>query len=236
MNQPQEKPPAFDNYANDYAALIHDPIRDKFASGSQFFFKRKLEVICDFFEHAGIQTRKLDWLDVGCGQGDLLRLGRDSFKSIAGCDPSQGMLKSCEGLNVRHQTEMEKLPFNDGSFDFITVVCVYHHVPPERRSLLTAEAARVLRPGGMLAIIEHNPRNPVTKLIVSRTPVDADARLLTAAETGRLLSEAGFDAVETRYFLLFPERLHRFTRSIENTFRALPFGGQYAVFGKKTGS
>ena len=233
MNQPQEKPPAFDNYANDYAALIQDPIRDKFASGSQFFFKRKIEVIRSFFESAGIQTRKLDWLDVGCGQGDLLRLGRDSFKSIAGCDPSQGMLKSCEGLEVRHQTETEKLPFANGAFDFITVVCVYHHVPPERRSLLTAEAVRVLRPGGTLCIIEHNPWNPVTKLIVSRTPVDADAQLLTAVESARLMSQAGCQVLETRFFLLFPERLHRFTRSVEDTFRVLPLGGQYAVFARK---
>jgi SAM-dependent methyltransferase len=233
MNQPQEKPPAFDNYANDYAALIQDPIRDKFASGSQFFFKRKLEVICSFFKRAGIHQEQLDWLDVGCGQGDLLRLGRNSFKSVAGCDPSQGMLKSCEGLEVRHQQELEKLPFDDRAFDFITVVCVYHHVPLERRSMLTAEAVRVLRPGGMLCIIEHNPWNPVTKLIVSRTPVDADAQLLTAAETGRLLSQAGCEALETHFFLLFPERLHRFTKSLEDTFRAMPFGGQYAVFGRK---
>jgi SAM-dependent methyltransferase len=233
MNQPPEKPPAFDNYANDYAALIQDPIRDKFASGSQFFFKRKLEVIGSFFERAGMHSEQLDWLDVGCGQGDLLRLGRNEFRSVAGCDPSQGMLKSCEGLEVRHQAEMEKLPFNDRAFDFITVVCVYHHVPLERRSMLTAEAVRVLRPGGMLCIIEHNPWNPVTKLIVSRTPVDADAQLLTAAETGRLLSQAGCKVLETRFFLLFPERLHRFTKSLEDTFRAMPFGGQYAVFGRK---
>jgi len=233
MNPPREKPPAFDNYANDYDALIHDPIRDKFASGSQFFFKRKLEVIQSFFERTGMHSEQLDWLDVGCGQGDLLRLGRNSFKSVAGCDPSQGMLKSCEGLQVRHQLEMEKLPFDDRAFDFITIVCVYHHVPLERRSMLTAEAVRLLRPGGMLCIIEHNPRNPVTKLIVSRTPVDADAQLLTAAEAGRLLSQAGCKALETRFFLLFPERLHRFTRSLEDTFRAMPFGGQYAVFGRK---
>jgi hypothetical protein len=85
----------------------------------------------------------------------------------------------------------------------------------------------------MLCIVEHNPWNPVTKLIVSRTPVDADAQLLTAAEAGRLLAQAGCAALETRFFLLFPERLHRFTRSIEDSFRAMPFGGQYAVFGRK---
>jgi SAM-dependent methyltransferase len=128
---------------------------------------------------------------------------------------------------------MEKLPFADGAFDFLTVVCVYHHVPPERRSLLTAETVRVLRPGGVLCIIEHNPWNPVTKLIVSRTPVDADAQLLTAVESASLMSHAGCKVSETRFFLLFPERLHRFTKQVEDTFRALPLGGQYAVFARK---
>src|SRR5437870_1053056 len=171
MNPRQEKPPTFDQYAGSYAELIQDPIRDKFAAGSRFFFERKIEVIRSFFNRARLATEKLSWLDAGCGQGDLLHLGRKYFKSAVGCDPSQEMLKSCEGLDVRHQSSMEHLPFDNGSFDFITAVCVYHHVPADRRNVLTNEAVRVLRPGGTFCVIEHNPINPVTRLIVSRTPV-----------------------------------------------------------------
>jgi hypothetical protein len=43
------------------------------------------------------------------------------------------------------------------------------------------EIQRVLRPGGVFSLIEHNPLNPVTRLIVSRTPVDGNAKLLTAS-------------------------------------------------------
>src|SRR5262249_46918814 len=152
-----------------------------FASGTRFFFERKIQVVRDFFSRAGVDTRELAWLDVGCGQGDLLRCGQGYFKVAMGCDPSQEMLKSCEGLQVRHQTELEKLPFADGSFDLVSAVCVYHHIPPDRRGLMTAETLRVLKPGGIFCIIEHNPFNPATRLIVSRTPIDADASLLTAA-------------------------------------------------------
>jgi ubiquinone/menaquinone biosynthesis C-methylase UbiE len=232
MKPQEEKPATFDDYAGDYAALIHDPIREKFAAGSRFFFERKIQIIRGFFERTGIDMQGVSWLDIGCGQGDLLRLGRQYFKSTAGCDPSQGMLKSCQDLDVHHQHSMESLPFADASFDFITAVCVYHHVPEERRPLLTAEALRVLKPRGVFCIIEQTPRNPVTRLIVSRTPVDADARLLTANETGRLLSSAGSKVIQTEYFLLFPERLHRFTRPLEDVLRPLPFGGQYAVFAR----
>jgi ubiquinone/menaquinone biosynthesis C-methylase UbiE len=232
MKPPQEKPTTFDAYASEYAALIQDPIRDKFASGSRFFFERKIQVIRHFFNRSRIDTHELSWLDVGCGQGDLMRCGLSYFKTVMGCDPSQGMLKCCEDLQVRHQTDLEKLPFSDESFDFVTAVCVYHHIPPERRHLMTVEALRVLRPKGIFCIIEHNPLNPVTRLIVARTPVDADALLLTAGESQRLLS-ARSEVLGRSYFLLFPERLYRFSHTVESLLAKVPLGGQYAVFSQK---
>src|SRR5215470_12573277 len=161
MNPQPEKPTTFDNYADEYAALIRDPIRDKFAGGSRFFFERKIQVIRRFFHREGIDMSQLSWLDMGCGQGDLLRTGRSYFRASAGCDPSRGMLKSCADLDVRHQPAAEQLPFGDATFDFVTAVCVYHHVPLDRRGLLTADAFRVLKPRGTFCIIEHNPYNPV---------------------------------------------------------------------------
>jgi ubiquinone/menaquinone biosynthesis C-methylase UbiE len=232
MKPQQEKPSTFDNYAEDYAALLHDPIREKFASGSQFFLERKIQVICDFFNRASIDMRTLSWLDAGCGQGDLLRIGKNYFESSTGCDPSNAMLKSCADLNVRHQMALEALPYDDRSFDFVTAVCVYHHVAPELRAVLTAEAFRVLKPQGIFCIIEHNPHNPVTKLIVSRTPVDAEAKLLTAKETKLLVSTPASRVLASRYFLLFPERF-KFLISIEESLRTMPFGGQYAVFAQR---
>src|SRR5436190_10498910 len=120
MNPQQEKPPAFDEYARDYAALIQDPIRDKFAPRPQFFFERKIEIIREFFRRSGTPTERLAWLDIGCGQGELLRLGRRHFQSAMGCDPSNRMLDACRDLEARHQSSMESLPFDDAAFDFIT--------------------------------------------------------------------------------------------------------------------
>jgi SAM-dependent methyltransferase len=233
MSEQREKPTGFNAYANDYAELIRDPIRDKFAAGNRFFFDRKLQIVRSFFDKLGVPTQKLDWLDVGCGQGDLLRLGQTYFKSSAGCDPSEGMLQSCSDLNVRTQASMLSLPFESQSFDFLTIVCVYHHVPLEERVAFTHEALRLLKPGGVFCVIEHNPLNPVTRLIVSRTPVDADARLLRAKETRNLLCKAGGRILETKYFLLFPERIHKYARVIEDCLTSVPIGGQYAVFAQR---
>src|SRR6266850_5389518 len=180
-----------------------------------------------------METRKLAWLDVGCGQGDLLRLGRSYFKTAIGCDPSEGMLQACPDLEVRHQLSLASLPFEARTFDFITAVCVYHHVPDDQRSLLTSEAFRLLRPGGTFCVIEHNPLNPVTRLIVSRTPVDADARLLTARQTRQMLIFAGSKLLVTRYFLFFPERIHKYAALLEERLARIPLGGQYSVFAQR---
>ncbi len=233
MSPRQQKPAEFDAYADRYAELIRDPIRDAFAASSRFFFERKIQVIRKFFERAGIDSQTLSWLDVGCGQGDLLRSGKPYFKSAAGCDPSEGMLQSCADLDVRHQKSLDRLPFDDGIFDFITAVGVFHHIPPRDRASFTPEPLRLLKPGGIFCVIEHNPLNPATRIIVSRTPVDADAHLLKAGETRRLLVAAGAVIIERRYFLLFPERLYAYFARVEDAAWRLPIGGQYCVFARK---
>ena len=128
---------------------------------------------------------------------------------------------------------MVSLPFDSQSFDFVTVVCVYHHVPVQQRSGFTSEAFRLLKPGGIFCVIEHNPLNPITRLIVSRTPVDADARLLGAGETRNLLCKAGGKILKTEYFLLFPQRIHKYLAFIEDWMAPAPVGGQYAVFAQR---
>jgi SAM-dependent methyltransferase len=234
MPEAPEKQPDFDAYARDYAALLHDPIREKFAPGSRFFFERKLQIICDFHRRLKVNTHQLRWLDVGCGRGDLLRLGRPLFASSVGCDLSAGMLEFCRDLEVRQQPSINRIPWNDAAFDFVTAVCVFHHAAGAERTALAKEMLRVVRPGGAVCVIEHNPFNPVTRWVVSRTPVDADAKLLGARQTCRLLASAGASIMRTRYFLIFPERIHRRLGRIEDSLAWIPMGGQYAVFGARS--
>jgi len=223
----------FDQYAQDYEAMQKDPIRHSFSKDGSFFYERKWLLIRSFFGSFGRDLSSLSWLDVGCGKGELLRLGRHEFASIAGCDVSAGMLKLCPDIPSRPMADPESLPFPDESFDFLTAVCVYHHVPREGRAGLTREAARVLRPGGIFAVIEHNPLNPATRLIVGRLPMDRNAILLNAGETRRLFQDAGLRSLETTYFLYLPEGGFRIFPALETALKRIPLGGQYAVFGQK---
>jgi ubiquinone/menaquinone biosynthesis C-methylase UbiE len=223
----------FDKYARNYEDLLKDPIRDAFTGNASFFAERKWMLIRSYFASGQHELSHMSWLDVGCGKGELLRFGRRAFGSVVGCDVSTEMLEYCPDIPSRPMTDSGMLPFPDESFDFLTAVCVYHHVLPDRRAALTAEAHRVLRSGGFFSIIEHNPFNPATRIIVKRTPVDQNAILLSAGEARRSLRDAGFDHLQTRYFLYLPERLFRLLRWTETALQGVPLGGQYAVFARK---
>jgi SAM-dependent methyltransferase len=198
--------------------------------------KRNRDLIRDYFHRKGTKTTGLSYLDVGCGKGELLSLLQGDFVCVAGCDPSAGMLgadgSQAKSFETRVQPECDRLPYEDGQFDFVTAVCVYHHVLPVFRPRLTSEVRRVLKPGGIFSIIEHNPYNPITKLITSRTPVDADAILLRRAETRNLLRDAGFQIEEEPFFLYFPAGLYAKLGWLESRLSRVPLGGQYAVFGR----
>ena len=229
--------PEFDALSSKYDDLLRDPLRDRFSNGtSEFFHLRKRDLIREYFRHRGIDSGKLNYLDLGCGKGELLASLRNNFAQVSGCDPSQGMLDAGglrqQGVQMRVQIAAATIPFETAQFDFVTAVCVYHHVPPPLRNALTAEVRRVLKPGGIFAIIEHNPYNPLTRLIVKRTPVDAGAVLLSSAESRQLLRDQKFDIDDRCYFLYLPERLYGKARHFEAALRWLPLGGQYAVFAR----
>jgi SAM-dependent methyltransferase len=223
----------FDRYAGHYGDLLRDPIRDRFAASAEFFHLRKWLLIQDYFRRRSIRSQELCWLDAGCGRGELLHLGKAHFRTAMGCDHSAEMLRQCGGLAVSHQPDPARLPFDDQSFDFISAACVYHHLGPVERAALTNEARRVLRPGGLFVIFEHNPANPATRRVVSRSPVDSNAVLLRARETRDLMRAAGLAPLATLYYLYLPQRLFEFAGKLERFLAGVPLGGQYAVFGER---
>jgi SAM-dependent methyltransferase len=226
--------PEFERYAANYSDLLRDPIRDGFAGDPAFFHRRKWMVIRDFLAGRNLDSSKLTWLDVGCGQGELIELAGSNFSRAVGCDPSRAMIKSSGSSEVYEQPSPTELPFADKSFDFITAVCVYHHVHGDARGQLTKSIHRVLKPHGLFCMIEHNPWNPLTQLIVKRCPVDAEAELLSASLARRLVRAADFEVLDTTYFLFLPEGIFQRMGAVERTLRRCPLGGQFAVSFQKS--
>ena len=94
-------------------------------------------------------------LDIGCGTGTLARALSEDGAAVTGIDPGAEALAKARILVPVARFEAasaEALPFGDGHFDGAVMLNSLHHVPDPAKAL--AEAARVLRPGGRLVVIE----------------------------------------------------------------------------------
>lgn len=99
-------------------------------------------------------------LDIGTGTGRMLRLLGPKAERAVGIDISRAMLMlarsnlhaaGLDHLSVRHGN-MYQLRFPDGSFDTVTIDQVLFQA--EQPGEVVREAARVLRPGGRLLLLE----------------------------------------------------------------------------------
>lgn len=179
-------------------------------------------------------------LDFGCGTGNMIRILQALGFSgrIEGCDVSEAMLAEAAGrwdspaVPPLHLCTIDQTPFPSHSFDLIIASSVFHHIAPHLREKVLAEIDRIIRPEGRFVVFEHNPRNPLTRYVVSRTPIDKDAVLLTSLEMTEAMKGLGFVGLRTHYLMFFPPILAPFRR-LERFLEWLPLGGQYAVVGSK---
>ncbi len=99
-------------------------------------------------------------LDIGCGTGHLLERVAPLVDSALGVDASREMLalahtrlaeRGFANISVR-QADMYRLPLPDAGFDVATLQMVLHYAEDPAAAL--AEAARVLKPGGRLIVVD----------------------------------------------------------------------------------
>lgn len=102
-------------------------------------------------------------LDLGTGTGWILQLLSNIYRRAVGIDASRDMLSVARSnldkagivkASVRHG-DILNLPLEGQDFDLITIHQVLHFL--DQPELAIAEAARVLRPGGRLLIVDLAP-------------------------------------------------------------------------------
>ncbi len=118
------------------------------------------------------------------------------------------------------------IPLPEASYDLIFSSCVFHHIPAEEHVGLLSRLRALLRPGGRLAIFEHNPINPVTRYIVATCEFDENAVLIPAPVFKARQRLAGFSHVRAAFTGFFPGALRAF-RPLERYMSVLPIGAQY---------
>lgn len=215
--------------AERYELQVDDAIR--FARREHaFFLAAKAEALLDLVERRLPPGAPVRALDVGCGDGRLDAM-LEPLGELHGVDVSPEMVAAA-AESVPHGrfqvADGTRLPFTDGAFDLTFTVCALHHVEPPDRPGYMQELARVTRAGGLVVVFEHNPVNPLTRLVVHRCAFDEGVVLVGRRSLGDLARVADLSVEETRYLLLFPWTRTPFAQ-LERRLASLPLGAQYFV-------
>jgi len=218
----------------DYVAEVNRSIA--FSGVEQDFFTLgKARRLLEILRRRGFDPHSTRLLDIGCGVGLIHKHLVSKLGVINGVDVAKDALDLAARDNpgVSYEAyEGERLPVKDNAYDAAMTICVMHHVPPNQWGAFVADALRVLRPGGLFVVFEHNPWNPLTRLAVARCPFDFDAVLLSPSKLQGLLSGAGFSEV-SREFVFFAPFKGEAVAAVEAKLRWLPLGAQYAAIGRK---
>jgi SAM-dependent methyltransferase len=216
----------FDRVADEYESLCDEAIgfggRDH-----AFYLEAKARHLSELTRRV-LGGGDVSALDVGCGTGAIHPYLR--FAELVAVDPATKLIEAARRANpgVRYDVaDGTNLPYEDARFDLVFAVCVLHHVATDARHRFALELARVARPGGVVAIFEHNPWNPLTRLAVSRCAFDEGVELLRIRETVHLLASADLDVTHQAFMLFVPWRAGIVDRALAR----VPLGAQYCVAG-----
>lgn len=148
-------------------------------------------------------------LEIGVGTGASLGFYGDAVDELVGIDPNEGVLDrarsrasrlAAEG-RVAHRVVLEPadaqdLPYGDASFDTVVAFLTLCSIPDPDAA--AREIRRVLKPGGLLLVLEHVRASPDSRLARWQDRLDplwsrAAVGCHLNRQTGEILSAAGFE-------------------------------------------
>jgi ubiquinone/menaquinone biosynthesis C-methylase UbiE len=148
-------------YLSEESARLYDiQVETLFMGAAGPMRRAALRPIAEFMR--GRDQRHITLLDVACGTGRFLRQVRLAYPAmrLQGLDLSRTYLDEArlhlEPLRGADLIEAaaEKMPLPDASADIVTSIFLFHELPPQVRRHVTAEIARVLKPGGLFVFLD----------------------------------------------------------------------------------
>ena len=167
---------------------------------SYWWFLGRRKIIHETVRSFMSGRNSLKYLDAGCGTGIIMK-DLSEFGEGYGADVSPQAIEFCKerGLKNLVEADISKLPFEDGTFDFITVLDVLYikWIKDERQVL--SELNRVLKKGGMLFSFE-----PAFMVLMSKHSARVStARRYNRKQIGDMMRAAGFKLVKSSYWNMF---------------------------------
>jgi len=233
VNPANEDNPEFDKFARNYESLFKPWLR--IAGGPREFFAReRLKWLSGLLHERQVAPKRV--IDFGCGTGMSLPL----MIEILGAEQVIGLDTSAESLAVARDavgnqgvelaTPGQHVPSQD--IDLIFCNGVFHHIPVAERPEVIEYIYRCLKPGGIFAMWENNPWNPIQLLAMKLAKLDENAVPLSSTQARRLIVLQPFQVIQTDYLFFFPGWL-RWAHSVEKWLVRVPLGAQYQVLARK---
>ncbi len=150
-----------DGWLSDHSAALYDTqVEVLFTGAADVMRRRALAPIATWL--ADRNQREVRGLDVGCGTGRLLATLHGAWPGmkLTGIDLSRPYLDEARRLIGRtarvklDEAAAESLPFAEASLDLVVSSFLLHELPKEIRAKAIAEMARVVKPGGLVVIVD----------------------------------------------------------------------------------
>ena len=158
-------------------------------------------MVRDWLQSATRQKSDLRLLDIGCGTGFWLSM-LSELGEAHGLDFSAEAVAFCRARDLANVTRgsAEALPFDDASFDAVTMIGVIEHIDDDSAAL--REIHRVLRPGGVAILLT----SAYQFLWTAHDDIVHHKRRYTMANFNRRIRAGGLQVTKSSYMntLLFP--------------------------------
>ena len=224
----------FDLLADEYSVQHKENVAIT-GESPEYFSEYKIADLADLLNRLRLPTMNI--MDFGSGIGNSLPYFRKYFpgSEITCADVSARSIEIAQSRFPGQENDVqsdESIPLPTASQDVVFSACVFHHIPHEEHLHWLAELRRITKPGGVLAIYEHNPLNPLTVRAVNTCPLDVNSRLIRGGTLrGRALTSGWKDA-RVDYKLFFPALL-AVLRPMERHLEWLGLGAQYRMMARR---
>jgi len=166
-----------DGYLSDRSAALYDTQVEILFGGAADAMRRQIiPPIVRWMRENDCHEPRL--LDVGAGTGRFLSFLLQAHPAVraTALDLSAPYLRQARRNTRRfapidtREGAAEALPFADASQDIVTSIFLFHEVPPAVRREAVAEMARVVRPGGLVVVMDslqfgdHAPYDPLLEI------------------------------------------------------------------------
>ncbi len=167
--------------------------------------EERIDTIKEILTNTNFNVENMKVLDIGAGNGEIIQAVKKYYNlpksNVYAIDQKLPTIKDITTLTYKDG----KIPLGDKSIDVILMFAVLHHIPPKPRLEILKEVQRILRPGGLVILREHDDdKDPnFLKFIdlihqfwyISKNETEDPLFLMTHGETTSLFKDIGLNSV-----------------------------------------